>query len=96
LIIDSKQVFHLLIGFRHLSMLSDVMLKHFAFPLRKHLVLNIHEKLGLLIEFQLIRKLLLQVHRSLDVDNRLLLIQKLKNPFLFRDRSDVLLIKFNP
>jgi hypothetical protein len=59
-------------------MFNDVMLKHFTFSLRKHLVFDHHEELGFLVELQLIGKLLFQVHGSLDENDNLLLIQELE------------------
>jgi hypothetical protein len=39
----SKQIIQLLIDFGYLSVLNNIMLHEFAFPLREHLILNIHE-----------------------------------------------------
>jgi len=55
----SEEVFQFLILFGHLSMLDDVMLKHFAFPFGEHLIFDEHKKAGFLIELQLICELLL-------------------------------------
>ena len=43
LIIDLKQVFHLLIGFGHFPMLNNIMLQKLTLQFGKHLILNIHK-----------------------------------------------------